>query len=93
MGDENTYVVTQEGKDYIQGFNEGYVITKHMPDLAEQIANVKTDAPRLEGFRDGREQFVIEAIKEREPKWMHRDLDKTQEPEEPSKDRDIEPEH
>ena len=75
---------------YQQGFNEGYIITKHLPDLSDSLAAIESENPRLEGFRDGREEFVLEKIKEKQqlPKpAQNKDLqpDKT-------KDQDIEPE-
>jgi|GEM_PF-6260158 len=45
---------------YIKGFNEGYLIAEHLPGLATGIANVTSTSPYLEGFRDGREEYVRE---------------------------------
>lgn len=54
---------TQNQINYQKGFNEGYIITKHLPDLAKSIAQVQSDAPRLDGFREGRKQFTLEKAK------------------------------
>jgi hypothetical protein len=59
---------------YQKGFNEGYLISKHMPELGEQLSQVKTDNPRMEGFRDGRNEQVKEI--ERYPDWLKRDFSK-----------------
>lgn len=53
--------------DYIKGFNEGYVLTEHAPEVARTLAKVESDAPRMEGFRDGRRQWVLEQTRERSP--------------------------
>jgi len=53
--------------NYIKGFNEGYVITQHMPELADIVAHVKNETLRLEGFRDGRKQFVLEQVRNYTP--------------------------
>lgn len=67
--------ITSEA-DYQKGFNEGYLITKHMSELSKQLADIKSEAPRLEGFRDGREEFMLEKEKELLPPWMKRDFKK-----------------
>ncbi len=76
--------------DYKQGFNEGYIIAQHLPDLSDQLAQVESEAPRIEGLKDGGKQFVLEQVKTNRPKWMQHDThkpDKTT----PDKNKDIEP--
>lgn len=65
---------TSEAK-YQKGFNEGYLISKHEPDLAEKLSQVKSDNPRMEGFLDGRNEFIQE--KAHYPQWLKRDFAKT----------------
>lgn len=55
--------------EYVKGFNEGYLIARYEPALAQRIADVAHDSPRLEGFRDGQEEWAIEAFKERYQEW------------------------
>ncbi len=45
---------------YTKGFNEGYVIAAHLPEIARYISKIKTVTPRLAGFRDGRRRYVFE---------------------------------
>lgn len=61
---------------YLKGFNEGYTMTKYMPDLAKEIASAMRDTERGNGFRDGSDQYAIEAQKDaRNPDWL-KDFDK-----------------
>lgn len=43
-----------------KGFNEGYLLAQHMPELLEKLANIKSDSPRMLGIQDGRREFLIE---------------------------------
>jgi hypothetical protein len=63
---------------YIKGFNEGYVIAEHLPDLAQDLSKVNISSPWIEGFRDGRSQYVFEQTKELRPAWLTVDRDKSQ---------------
>jgi hypothetical protein len=53
-----------------KGFNEGYIVTKHLPELSQDLAEVKSEAPRMEGFREGRRQFILEKVQERSPAYV-----------------------
>jgi len=77
---------------YIKGFNEGYIITKHMPELSDCVVQARNESPRLEGFRDGRKQLVLEKIAEQHktPLLLKTDKDKETRAE-PKKERDLEP--
>ena len=68
---ENT---TPKDKDYITGFNDGYILSKYAPDLAEQLAKIKSNHPRMEGLRDGKAEFVNEKV--HYPAWLKRDFSK-----------------
>lgn len=61
--------------NYQKGFNEGYLVTKHWPEMADSIIAVKNETPRLSGFRDGQRQYVLEFTKANRPKWMQRNTD------------------
>jgi len=69
MADDQSYEIK-----YQKGFNEGYLISKHEPDLAEKLSQIKSDNPRMEGFRDGRSELIQE--KEHYPQWLKRDVTK-----------------
>lgn len=75
--------------DYIKGFNEGYLISKDLPELGAQLLKVELLDSRGEGMRDGIEQFNLEKSLNRIPdsfkvvKPMERNID-------PSKDLDKE---
>lgn len=51
--------------DYLKGFNEGYLLTEQIPDLAAQIAKAINASDRGQGFKDGREQLLLEKTKEK----------------------------
>lgn len=77
--------------NYQKGFNEGYLIAEHMPELSDQISKIDNDVPRIEGLRDGGKQFVLDRSKEFRPSWMK--PDRVNEPQNsPSKTKDKEPE-
>ena len=75
---------------YIKGFNEGYIITKHLPEVSDCIVQVQSESPRLDGFRDGRKQLVLEKIAERHKTPLKTEQNKDIR-QEPRKDRDLEP--
>lgn len=54
-------------KEYIRGFNEGYIISKDLPDLAIQLSKTETTDSRGQGLRDGIEQFNLEKSTSRIP--------------------------
>lgn len=60
--------------NYLKGFNNGYILSKYSPELAEKLSQVKSESPRMEGFRDGRTEFVNE--KSHYPQWLKRDFSK-----------------
>ncbi len=58
---------TQEpSKDYIEGFNKGYVLREHKPDLALSLSQTKFPESEKEysnGLKDGISQKEMELIK------------------------------
>lgn len=56
--------------DYLKGFNEGYLISKHLPDLAEKLSSAIIDSSYGKGFKGGQEQYLNEEKEERRPSWM-----------------------
>lgn len=68
--------------NYKKGFNEGYIITKHLPELSDQLSQIKNETPRIDGFKDGRNEYFQEKAKERMNSFLKTDI---------SNDRTIEP--
>ncbi|AUD02170.1 hypothetical protein [Spirosoma pollinicola] len=78
--------------EYLKGFNEGYTIAQHKPELAEKLASIDSDFIRLVGFKAGREQFQKEQMRERLPSWLKGDRStREQGKTDKTKGRDIEP--
>jgi len=53
-------------EEYIEGFNLGYKIASEFPELAEFIQNAKGVGDKLDGLKDGREQYLEEMYLEKE---------------------------
>ena len=78
--------------EYVKGFNEGYLISQHKPELAEKLAGIDSDFIRLVGFKDGRAQYQKEQVRDRLPSWLKGGRsDKDQDRPAKTKSRDIEP--
>ncbi|MCX6315974.1 MAG: hypothetical protein NTW29_01685 [Bacteroidetes bacterium] len=73
--------------DYLKGFNYGYMIAEHVPDLAKQLSTATGASDRFVGMKHGIEQFELEKSKSDVPKWLNpdrlKDLDSG-----PSKDKE-----
>ena len=76
--------------EYIKGFNEGYLITKHLPDVAKGVAIVKSLSPRINGLKEGHREFILEKLQEKlrwntkqsdRDKGLDKEMDKDYEPE------------
>lgn len=48
--------------EYLRGFNEGYMLAQHNPELAQTLASIDSDFIRLAGFKAGQEQFHVEQV-------------------------------
>ena len=83
-------------KDYPKGFNEGYVIAAHLPELAKDLSKIDVPTPRMEGFRDDRRQYVLDQTREQRPAWLRverspeQQQDRTQDMDRDREDRDVE---
>lgn len=68
--------------DYQKGFNEGYLMKKYLPDMADKLGQGLDKSERGVGFQDGKNQYALEQRKERYPAWLKSDrlsnLDKDQ---------------
>lgn len=75
--------------DYLKGFNEGYLIARHMPETAGKLAQAveASSSERSQGFKDGQAQLVKEQEKPRYPSWLSDNRD-TKESNDPAKDLD-----
>jgi hypothetical protein len=52
-----------EEQQYINGFNRGYLIAKHEPDLAAKLTNtINQQNPFFSGMMDGKEQYEKEVL-------------------------------
>jgi hypothetical protein len=66
-------------KDFQKGFNDGYIIAKHLPELADQLAKVESISPQIEGFKNGRIEFLAEKVREKnQPIFDTKDIGNTQ---------------
>lgn len=75
-------------QEYIKAYNQGYMIQKHLPDLADNISRSLPNTERSEGFKDGQEQYKFEREKSR-PKFLQSDrLSKINPDPNKSKDKD-----
>ncbi|WP_421825902.1 hypothetical protein [Larkinella sp.] len=76
--------------EYLKGFNEGYIMAQHEPELAKKIASIETDFIRAVAFREGYQQFEKEKNRERLPSWLKQDrLSKDKPSPDKNKERDI----
>eukprot|EP01035_Chromulina_nebulosa_P007720 gene7720-10429_t len=92
------YFLTMEAEDtitpdpdYMRGFNEGYTIAAHMPELAEKLSlAVGNGSSRGQAFQDGRQQALAEERESRYPSWLKSDRYKASDREQDkSADREI----
>ena len=50
---------------YIKGFNSGYIMAEHKPELLDVVTkNTPNKNEYIEGMKDGKEQLEIEKIEE-----------------------------
>lgn len=59
--------------EFTKGFNDGYLIAKHEAELGDKIASALSGSDRSQGFKAGREEFLLEKEKERYPDWLKQD--------------------
>lgn len=71
---------------FVQGMNEGYILAKYMPEVADGLYKIVSDSERIQGFKAGREEFMREKLTERMKSWD--DKEKRVHPT-PQKDQDI----
>jgi len=54
-----------KSKKYVQGFNDGYLLRKHKPILLENIINISSSSPYIQGLKDAEKTFSLEKSKTR----------------------------
>lgn len=59
--------------DYLKGFNEGYLLAKHLPEVVEKVSPGLPSSLRSDGFNAGREQFAFETKEKLYPTWLSKD--------------------
>lgn len=80
------------GKDYVKGFNEGYLLSQHEPELAAQLSKAEGTSERLQGMKDGHKRFELERDTVDRAPWEKSEKDQTRSPgKNKIKGRDIEP--
>lgn len=53
-------------KQYIKGFNHGYILAQHDPELAKQLVKrIKSDNHYFKGIVSGKQEYDIEKIREK----------------------------
>lgn len=58
--------------DYQKGFNEGFSIAKFAPEIAVTLSKAQTQSERMKGFKDGRNEFLLEKEKDL-PAFLRKD--------------------
>jgi len=56
---------TQPSKEYLKGFNQGYLIKENKPELFQQVQSVKTKNDYLLGFRAGGDEYEKTVTKQK----------------------------
>lgn len=74
--------------EYLKSHEEGYIMAKYAPDLAQQLASIKPTTPELVALHDGIKTYVFEKAKVFEQTKYETPDNFLQ----PDKDIDLEPE-
>lgn len=53
-----------------QAFNDGYLIKKYEPELAEKLLNIKAVTPYVVALQEGCKQYSLEQAKDKLPTWL-----------------------
>lgn len=59
--------------EYLRGFNDGYLLAKHQPDISKAIDSLKGNAERIQGIKDGMQEYSKELLAEKKPDWLKKD--------------------
>lgn len=63
----------QPSPEYVVGFNQGWLMQQFEPQLTDKITPALSDSERSQGFKAGRDEFLLEKEKERYPDWLKQD--------------------
>lgn len=67
-------------KEYIKGFNSGYLLSKHDPELLEKILKTPNDSGYLKGMETGKKQHdrekLLEQLKQSQKRSKGREREK-----------------
>jgi hypothetical protein len=50
---------------YIKGFNDGFLLREHKPELLENILNTTSSNDYIQGLKDGEREFKKQKVKSR----------------------------
>lgn len=56
--------------DFAKGFNDGYLMARHEPELAQKIGPSLGDTKYGSGFNAGREYLELEKKTDKLPGWL-----------------------
>jgi len=63
---EEKEMIQEQEKLFVRGFNNGYLIAEHEPELAAQLVKVPNDhSDYFEGIVLGKQEFEMEKVRER----------------------------
>ena len=57
-------------KEYQKGFNEGYLLAKHTPDLADKLLSASGESIQINALKKGIEEYKLEKTREHNPAWL-----------------------
>ncbi|MDD7887856.1 hypothetical protein [Flavivirga sp. 57AJ16] len=63
---------TKVDKDYIESFNQGYEVAKELGLKPDSIEGIKAGNNRMQGMKDGMEQYGKELTQEKEKQIENR---------------------
>lgn len=56
---------------YIKGFNDGFILKEHKPELLENILNTTSSNDYIQGLKDGELEFKQQKVKSRTQELNH----------------------
>lgn len=64
-------IQNEPSAEFVKGFNESYWIAQQNPELAAQLAKgISGNSERLEGFKKGYDQYVLEYEQQYTLPWL-----------------------
>jgi len=54
-----------ETEKYIKGFNDGYLLKQHKPELIEKLLSTSSTNEYIQGLRDGERTYEQQKVKSR----------------------------